>query len=135
MDCYIPNLVLYLIPIIVKSYLPVRMKDRYSTWLSTFEEMTYIYYVTLWTKLLQRYKKLLRVCPHHGLPRWLQIQIFYNGLNSSTKSMVDASSGSILLKNKKKEVFRGALRTRKKGRRGVNMKASSEDEGKKRHLG
>lgn len=49
--------------------------------------------------------------------------------------MVDASSGSILLKNKKKEVFRGALRTRKKGKRGVNMKASSEDEGKKGHLG
>lgn len=40
----------------------------------------------------------LPVCPHHGLPKWLQIQIFYNGLNSSTKNMLHASSKGILMK-------------------------------------
>ena len=28
----------------------------------------------------ERYKDLLRKCPHHGLPVWLQVQTFYNGL-------------------------------------------------------
>ncbi|KAK5844687.1 hypothetical protein PVK06_000828 [Gossypium arboreum] len=32
----------------------------------------------------ERYEDLLRRCPHHGLPLWLQVQTFYNGLNPST---------------------------------------------------
>lgn len=28
-----------------------------------------------------RYKDLLRRCPHHGLPKWIQVQTFYNGLS------------------------------------------------------
>ena len=28
----------------------------------------------------ERYKELLRKCPHHGIPLWLQVQTFYNGL-------------------------------------------------------
>ena len=46
----------------------------------------------------ERYKELLRLCPHHGLPEWLQIQMFYNGLTSSNKNMVDASAGGSLMK-------------------------------------
>ena len=43
----------------------------------------------------ERYKELLRLCPHHGLPEWLQIQMFYNGLTSSNKNMVDASAEEV----------------------------------------
>ena len=32
----------------------------------------------------QRFKELLRWCPHHKLPTWLQVQMFYNGLNNVT---------------------------------------------------
>ena len=32
----------------------------------------------------ERYKDLIRRCPQHGLPDWLQIQMFYNGLNGQT---------------------------------------------------
>ena len=32
----------------------------------------------------ERYKDLIRRCPQHGLPNWLQIQMFYNGLNGQT---------------------------------------------------
>ena len=28
----------------------------------------------------ERYTELLRKCPHHGLPFWIQVQTFYNGL-------------------------------------------------------
>ena len=44
----------------------------------------------------ERYKDLLRCCPHHGLPVWLQVLTFYNGLNLTTKQMVDAAAGGSL---------------------------------------
>ena len=44
-------------------------------------------------KAWERYKELLRKCPHHSLPDWLQVQIFYNGLAPSFKANLDAASG------------------------------------------
>ena len=41
----------------------------------------------------ERYKDLLRKCLHHGLPLWMQVQTFYNGLLPNTQTMVDAASG------------------------------------------
>ena len=40
----------------------------------------------------ERYKDMLRRCPHHGLPKWLQVQTFYNGLSGNTKTLVDAAA-------------------------------------------
>ena len=37
----------------------------------------------------ERVKDLLKRCPHHGLPIWLQVQIFYNELNNATRQMID----------------------------------------------
>ncbi|KAL5572307.1 hypothetical protein UlMin_021904 [Ulmus minor] len=41
----------------------------------------------------ERFKDFLRKCPHHGLPLWMQVQTFYNGLLPNTQTMVDAASG------------------------------------------
>ena len=41
----------------------------------------------------ERYKELIRACPHHGLEQWLIVQTFYNGLIPSTKIIVDAAAG------------------------------------------
>lgn len=44
----------------------------------------------------ERYKDLLQRCPQHEYPNWLQIQLFYNGMSSTTKSILDIGvSGSI----------------------------------------
>ena len=45
----------------------------------------------------ERYKEMLRNCPHHALPDWLVIQTFYNGLVGSLKSIIDATAGGSLL--------------------------------------
>ena len=37
----------------------------------------------------ERFKDLLRRCPHHKLPTWLQVLTFYNGLNHVTRQMID----------------------------------------------
>ncbi|KAK5802490.1 hypothetical protein PVK06_030084 [Gossypium arboreum] len=53
----------------------------------------------------ERYKDLLRRCPHHGLPLWLQVQTFRNGLNPSTRQMVDAVVGRTINNNTPKEAY------------------------------
>ncbi|KAA3465598.1 Retrotransposon gag protein [Gossypium australe] len=44
----------------------------------------------------ERYKDILRRCPHHGLPLWLQVQTFYNGVNPSTRQLIDSTAGGTL---------------------------------------
>ena len=40
---------------------------------------------------------MLRRCPHHGLPKWLQVQTFYNSLSGNTKTLVDAAKEGALI--------------------------------------
>ncbi|XP_024965912.1 uncharacterized protein LOC112506114 [Cynara cardunculus var. scolymus] len=41
----------------------------------------------------ERFKDLLRKCPHHGIPHCIQLETFYNGLSSSAKIILDATTG------------------------------------------
>ena len=53
----------------------------------------------------ERYKDLLRKCPHHELPSWLQIQTFYNGLRLEHRAMVDATTGGSLMRRTPKNAY------------------------------
>lgn len=44
----------------------------------------------------ERYKEMLRKCPHHGMPEWMVINCFYNGLGWQSRPIVDAASGGAL---------------------------------------
>ncbi|XP_073153477.1 uncharacterized protein [Henckelia pumila] len=46
----------------------------------------------------ERYKDLLRRCPHHQLPDGLVVQTFYYGLPHSNRTMLDAAAGGNLLR-------------------------------------
>ena len=45
----------------------------------------------------ERFKEMLRLCPHHGLEKWLIVHTFYNGLSYTTKMTVDAAAGGALM--------------------------------------
>jgi len=45
----------------------------------------------------ERYKDLLRACPHHGLEKWLIIHTFYNGLLYNTRMTIDAAARGALM--------------------------------------
>ncbi|XP_058759534.1 uncharacterized protein LOC131632822 [Vicia villosa] len=45
----------------------------------------------------ERYKDMLRLCPHHGLEEWLVIHTFYNGLLYNTRLTIDAAAGGALM--------------------------------------
>ena len=53
----------------------------------------------------EKYKDLLRRCPHHGLPLWLQVQTFYNGVNPSTRQMIDAAAGGTINNKTPEEAY------------------------------
>ena len=43
---------------------------------------------------------MLRKCPHHGVPEWMQIQTFYQGLSEVGRSNVDVAVGGRSIKKK-----------------------------------
>lgn len=45
----------------------------------------------------ERYKDMLRLCPHHGLKEWLIIHTFYNGLLYNTKMNLSAAADGALM--------------------------------------
>ena len=53
----------------------------------------------------ERYNDLLRKCPHHELPGWLQIQTFYNRLRLEHRVMVDATVEGSLMRRTLEDVY------------------------------
>ncbi|KAG9458301.1 hypothetical protein H6P81_002809 [Aristolochia fimbriata] len=52
----------------------------------------------------ERFNGLLKRCPNHKIELWSQIEIFYNGLNINTRSMIDAAAGGSISKKTPEEV-------------------------------
>ncbi|MCI57135.1 hypothetical protein A2U01_0078386, partial [Trifolium medium] len=48
---------------------------------------------------------MLRQCPYHGIPVCIQLETFYNRLTPSSRNMLDASSGGVLLSKSYTEGF------------------------------
>ncbi|XP_039121203.1 uncharacterized protein LOC120257957 [Dioscorea cayenensis subsp. rotundata] len=44
----------------------------------------------------ERFKDLLRQCPHHGFASWMRVQILFNGLSYQTRQLIDTAAGSSL---------------------------------------
>ncbi|GJW88302.1 DNA-directed DNA polymerase [Tanacetum coccineum] len=42
-----------------------------------------------------RLKNLLRTCPHHDVPKWELVKVFYDGLDSNNQQFVVAISGGV----------------------------------------
>nr|GEY79645.1 reverse transcriptase domain-containing protein [Tanacetum cinerariifolium] len=45
----------------------------------------------------ERFKKMLRACPHHGFSELTQIDTFYNGLNEQDQDSLNAAAGGNIL--------------------------------------
>ncbi|XP_056688773.1 uncharacterized protein [Spinacia oleracea] len=62
-----------------------RMRNELTTFRQAEDESLY--------ESWRRFKRLQRQCPHHGIPEWLLIQAFYNGLTHEYRIYIDAASG------------------------------------------
>ncbi|KAL4318019.1 hypothetical protein GQ457_18G015940 [Hibiscus cannabinus] len=52
-----------------------------------------------------RYMELFQKCPMHGFNDWMQVEIFYKGVNTPTRMMLDVASNGTILDKSAKEAF------------------------------
>ncbi|GKD13517.1 reverse transcriptase domain-containing protein [Tanacetum coccineum] len=53
----------------------------------------------------ERFKEMLRACPHHGFTELTQIDTFYNGLNDNDQDSLNVAAGGNLLSKTTREVL------------------------------
>ncbi|GKA73467.1 putative ribonuclease H-like domain-containing protein [Tanacetum coccineum] len=53
----------------------------------------------------ERFKELLRACPHHGFMELTQVDTFYNGLNDNEQDSLNAAAGGNLLSKTTREAL------------------------------
>ncbi|GJW21934.1 hypothetical protein Tco_0032556 [Tanacetum coccineum] len=54
---------------------------------------------------VERFKELLRACPHHGFTELTQVDTFYNGLNENEQDSLNAAAGGNLLSKTTREAL------------------------------
>nr|GEV50662.1 reverse transcriptase domain-containing protein [Tanacetum cinerariifolium] len=73
------------------------LKNEISQFTQTFKET----FGEAW----ERFKKMLRACPHHGFTELTQIDTFYNGLNKNDQDSLNAAPGGNLLSKTTREAL------------------------------
>ncbi|GJZ77222.1 reverse transcriptase domain-containing protein [Tanacetum coccineum] len=53
----------------------------------------------------ERFKEMLRACPHHGFTELNQVDTFYNGLNENNQDSLNAAAGGNLLSKTTREAL------------------------------
>ncbi|XP_073026757.1 uncharacterized protein [Primulina eburnea] len=76
----------------LSKYFPPAKSAQLKIEIRTFRQTDFEQLYEAW----ERYKELLRRCPNHGFEDWVQIELFYNGLNGQTRTTVDAAAGGTI---------------------------------------
>ncbi|GJT51515.1 reverse transcriptase domain-containing protein [Tanacetum coccineum] len=66
------------------------LKNEISRFTQKFEET--------FSEAWERFKEMLRACPHHGFTELTQVDTFYNGLNENDQDLNAAAGGNLLSK-------------------------------------
>ncbi|KAM6548261.1 hypothetical protein CsatB_019937 [Cannabis sativa] len=53
----------------------------------------------------ERFKDLIRKCPHHGIEKWMLVHNFYNGLVGNTRTLIDAAAGGAFMRKSANEAY------------------------------
>ncbi|XP_062094038.1 uncharacterized protein LOC133800081 [Humulus lupulus] len=79
----------------LRKYFPPTRNAKFRSEIMSFQQLEDESTSDAW----ERFKELLRKCPHHGIPHCIQMETFYNGLNAASRMVLDASAnGAILFK-------------------------------------
>ncbi|GJT93791.1 reverse transcriptase domain-containing protein, partial [Tanacetum coccineum] len=73
------------------------LKNEISRFTQKFEET--------FSEAWERFKELLRACPHHGFTELTQVDTFYNGLNDNEQDSLNAAAGGIFLSKTTREAL------------------------------
>ncbi|XP_062106297.1 uncharacterized protein LOC133817724 [Humulus lupulus] len=53
----------------------------------------------------ERFKELLRKCPHHGIEQWMLVHNFYNELCDTTRTIIDVAAGGAFMNKSANEAY------------------------------
>ncbi|GJS11803.1 reverse transcriptase domain-containing protein [Tanacetum coccineum] len=73
------------------------LKNEISRFTQKFEET--------FSEAWERFKELLRACPHHGFTKLTQVDTFYNGLNENEQDSLNAAAGGNILSKTTREAL------------------------------
>ncbi|GJZ03116.1 reverse transcriptase domain-containing protein [Tanacetum coccineum] len=73
------------------------LKNEISRFTQKFEET--------FSEAWERFKEMLRACPHHGFTELTQVDTFYNGLNENDQDSLNAAAGGNLLSKTTREAL------------------------------
>ncbi|GJY76879.1 reverse transcriptase domain-containing protein [Tanacetum coccineum] len=73
------------------------LKNEVSRFTQKFEET--------FSEAWERFKEMLRACPHHGFTELTQVDTFYNGLNENDQDSLNAAAGGNLLSKTTREAL------------------------------
>ncbi|GJS02140.1 reverse transcriptase domain-containing protein [Tanacetum coccineum] len=73
------------------------LKNEISRFTQKFEET--------FSEAWERFKKMIRACPHHGFTELTQVDTFYNGLNDNDQDSLNVAAGGNLLSKTAREAL------------------------------
>ncbi|GKA11061.1 reverse transcriptase domain-containing protein [Tanacetum coccineum] len=73
------------------------LKNKISRFTQKFDES--------FSEAWERFKEMLRACPHHGFTELTQVDTFYNGLNDNDQDSLNAAAGGNLLSKTTREAL------------------------------
>ncbi|GJV06131.1 reverse transcriptase domain-containing protein [Tanacetum coccineum] len=99
-----PNLILTwedLVTKFVNQFFPpsktTHLKNKISRFTQKFDES--------FSEAWERFKEMLRACPHHGFTELTQVDTFYNGLNDNDQDSLNVAAGGNLLSKTTREAL------------------------------
>ncbi|XP_062094211.1 uncharacterized protein LOC133800271 [Humulus lupulus] len=85
----------------LRKYFPPTRNAKFRSEIMSFQQLEDESTSDAW----ERFKELLRKCPHHGIPHCIQMETFYNGLNAVSRMVLDASANGAILSKSYNEAF------------------------------
>ncbi|GJV28113.1 hypothetical protein Tco_1384561 [Tanacetum coccineum] len=83
---------------------PYSLEGAAKTWYEKEPPNSILTWEDLVTKF-ERFKELLRACPHHGFTELTQVDTIYNGLNENEQDSLNAAAGGNLLSKTTREAL------------------------------
>ncbi|KAF7812340.1 uncharacterized protein G2W53_033316 [Senna tora] len=77
----------------LKKYFPAGKLTKLRQEITNFSQLDNELFHETW----ERFRDLLRSCPHHEVPKWQLVNSFYSGLSERNQQMIDSSCGGIFL--------------------------------------
>ena len=85
----------------LKKYFPIGKTNQIRRAITSFSQLDGEQFHETW----ERFKDLIRKCPHHAVPKWQLVQCFYDGLSTNHRQMVDASCGGTFMMKRENEAW------------------------------